>query len=321
MAVISPGHAAFKRRWAHCSGSVVPLAARPDSGPEIWTPAYTRQDHIDAWEAIAQAAINAHNSTLPGVTDEEIDTACWIDEQFLRDDEDWSKAKAERREGLRALFARHHAAELAKLAGKVEEARGRLSNTQELLRRSVLDFGPFVTPELRSVWDDAMSNTTPSPAAAESPQICNGKGECPDCAKPASADAPTPRKTMSHFLSVEDYWKDHAEDLKRETIALKALIGEIETNRNAALKALEIHEGKKAPVQGYTPGIPWDMHMEAYAAYCKKYGEQKAMIEGWCRGGFGASELDMFIPGWREEIKRRQEQSRVTLAKLKGAAV
>jgi hypothetical protein len=84
-----------------------------------------------------------------------------------------------------------------------------------------------------------------------------------------------------------------------------------------AKKALEIHTGKKAPVQGYAPGIPWDMHMEAYAAYCKKYGKQDALIEGWCRGGFGTEELDMFIPGWRDEIKRRHESSRAACATLK----
>lgn len=44
------------------------------------------------------------------------------------------------------------------------------------------------------------------------------------------------------------------------------------------------------------------MHLRAYDAYCKRYGKQEALIEGWCRGGFGTCELDMFIPGWREEI-------------------
>ncbi len=61
-------------------------------------------------------------------------------------------------------------------------------------------------------------------------------------------------------------------------------------------------EEKLAPVQGFQPGIPWSMHLRAYDAYCKLYGPQKALIEGWCRGGFGTCELDKFIPGWREEI-------------------
>lgn len=65
---------------------------------------------------------------------------------------------------------------------------------------------------------------------------------------------------------------------------------------------------KMAPVQGYSAGIPWDMHLRAYDAYCKKWGPQPAMIdlEGHnCRGGFADTELDMFIPSWREELSER----------------
>lgn len=61
---------------------------------------------------------------------------------------------------------------------------------------------------------------------------------------------------------------------------------------------------KIAPVQGYPAGIPWEMHLRAYAEYCRQYGEQPAMIdlEGrHCRGGFHTSELDVFIPGWRKD--------------------
>lgn len=59
-------------------------------------------------------------------------------------------------------------------------------------------------------------------------------------------------------------------------------------------------ERKMAPVQGWPQGIPWSLHLEAYSAYCKKWSPQPALIEGWCRGGFGTKELDEFIPGWRE---------------------
>ncbi len=62
------------------------------------------------------------------------------------------------------------------------------------------------------------------------------------------------------------------------------------------------YEDKRAPVQGFHGGIPWVLHMEAYAAYSKKWAPQKAMIEGGCRGGFSIGELDKFIPGWRERI-------------------
>jgi hypothetical protein len=78
---------------------------------------------------------------------------------------------------------------------------------------------------------------------------------------------------------------------------------------------------KLAPVQGFTPGIPWEMHLRAYDVYRKEYGEQKALIEGWCRGGFGCTELDNFIPGWREEVsqfaalKKQVESLQAELAK------
>ena len=59
---------------------------------------------------------------------------------------------------------------------------------------------------------------------------------------------------------------------------------------------------KRAPVQGFSAGIPWAMHLRAYEYYCKKWRPQQALIEGGCRGGFGTSELDEFIPGWRDEL-------------------
>ncbi len=64
-------------------------------------------------------------------------------------------------------------------------------------------------------------------------------------------------------------------------------------------------DDKRAPVQGFSGGIPWSMHLRAYDAYCKKWSPQPALIdlEGRnCRGGFATKELDEFIPGWREEV-------------------
>jgi hypothetical protein len=74
---------------------------------------------------------------------------------------------------------------------------------------------------------------------------------------------------------------------------------------------------KIAPVQGFSAGIPWSMHLRAYDAYCKEYGPQSALIdlEGRnCRGGFSTGELDSFGPGWREELSeiRRLEAERDT---------
>lgn len=73
----------------------------------------------------------------------------------------------------------------------------------------------------------------------------------------------------------------------------------------AQLRAKLEPKEKIAPVQGYSPGIPWSLHLEAYEVYCKKYGKQDAMIdlEGKnCRGGFHVGELDEFIPGWRDRV-------------------
>lgn len=63
-----------------------------------------------------------------------------------------------------------------------------------------------------------------------------------------------------------------------------------------------VEKERRAPVQGYSAGIPWSMHLRAYDVYSKKYAPQQALIEGSCRGGFGTEELDAFIPGWREEL-------------------
>lgn len=85
---------------------------------------------------------------------------------------------------------------------------------------------------------------------------------------------------------------------------------------------MPIKKEKIAPVQGYTPGIPWSLHLEAYDAYRKKYGAQEALIdlEGrGCRGGFGVVELDTFIPGWRDkvsEIGRLKASSAVQAAEI-----
>lgn len=60
-----------------------------------------------------------------------------------------------------------------------------------------------------------------------------------------------------------------------------------------------------APMQGAPHRIPWEMHLRAYAVYCTRCGPQPALIDlagRNCRGGFHASELDQFIPGWRDEL-------------------
>lgn len=76
-----------------------------------------------------------------------------------------------------------------------------------------------------------------------------------------------------------------------------------------------------APVQGFPRGIPWEMHMRAYDAYVAKYREQTALINLYgrgCRGGFDTGELDMFIPGWRDELSERTALLE-RIAELEGA--
>ncbi len=85
---------------------------------------------------------------------------------------------------------------------------------------------------------------------------------------------------------------------------------------------------KIAPVQGYVQGIPWSLHLKAYDAYCKEYGQQEALIDlagRNCRGGFGVYELDHFVPGWREEVaelsrlRRLAERQRAVIKALREA--
>jgi hypothetical protein len=110
--------------------------------------------------------------------------------------------------------------------------------------------------------------------------------------------------------------REAREAAKRAVVAIPAHLfdrmstGEIaahlapDFDRFAAQRAAEAVE-KIAPVQGYSAGIPWSLHLRAYDAYCAKYGPQPAMIDldgRDCRGGFAVSELDEFVPGWRDEI-------------------
>jgi hypothetical protein len=82
-------------------------------------------------------------------------------------------------------------------------------------------------------------------------------------------------------------------------------------NTDRSLQAASQQTDKIAPVQGYAPGIPWSLHLEAYAAYCKKWAPQPALIdlEGRnCRGGFHVGELDEFAPGWRDRVAAAPQQ-------------
>lgn len=116
---------------------------------------------------------------------------------------------------------------------------------------------------------------------------------------------------------------DFGAQVEQLTADLATARKELETERAAVellrkeLAEARAQKSKTAPVQGYAAGIPWEMHLRAYAVYCQRYGPQPAMIdlEGRnCRGGFHADELDNLIPGWREELSLAAKHSAVAQA-------
>lgn len=55
--------------------------------------------------------------------------------------------------------------------------------------------------------------------------------------------------------------------------------------------------------------VPTPVYMKAYEVYVALYGEQKALIEGDCRGGFGVNEMIAFLYAasfaraeWRQRV-------------------
>ncbi len=58
--------------------------------------------------------------------------------------------------------------------------------------------------------------------------------------------------------------------------------------------------------------IPVEVHMRAYEVYVELYGEQKALVTGECRGGFGTTELIAFLYARsfpKEEWRSRFEEA------------
>lgn len=97
-----------------------------------------------------------------------------------------------------------------------------------------------------------------------------------------------------------DLAREHASDGGRwPSDWIGAMRAAITTDRAARSES----KPKRAPVQGWAAGIPWELHLQAYEVYRKRWGAQPALIdlEGrGCRGGFSTGELDSWIPGWRE---------------------
>lgn len=58
---------------------------------------------------------------------------------------------------------------------------------------------------------------------------------------------------------------------------------------------IETHPVQVSQSWGKGARAPVTVTMRAYEVYCHIYGEQKALVTGGCRGGFGSGELIGFL--------------------------
>lgn len=77
----------------------------------------------------------------------------------------------------------------------------------------------------------------------------------------------------------------------------------------SADKKIEVHPVQVQKGYGVQAVAPTKVTLAAYEVYRHCYGEQRAMIEGHCRGGFGAGELIAFLYArsfprgeWRQRV-------------------
>jgi hypothetical protein len=52
--------------------------------------------------------------------------------------------------------------------------------------------------------------------------------------------------------------------------------------------------------------VPEDIARRAYEGYSKRYGTMQSFDRIRERGGFGPSEMDMFVPGWRNDPRVKE---------------
>lgn len=71
-------------------------------------------------------------------------------------------------------------------------------------------------------------------------------------------------------------------------------VAQVEPFAPVQLSALDRRQGVRSIA------IPGGLHRRAYAAYATKWGNSQSSSDIARRGGFGASELDEFAPGWRD---------------------
>ncbi|RKG97833.1 hypothetical protein D7V97_33845 [Corallococcus sp. CA053C] len=53
---------------------------------------------------------------------------------------------------------------------------------------------------------------------------------------------------------------------------------------------------------GLPRSIPWSLAERAYIDYSRRYGTDQTLERLAERGGFGPTELDVHVPGWRKEL-------------------
>ena len=77
----------------------------------------------------------------------------------------------------------------------------------------------------------------------------------------------------------------------------------------AALEALVLAQfpiipdlRQDSPVAPHPMKVPWSVAELAYSVYVRRGGGDQSLERLAERGGFGASEMDMFLPDWRERV-------------------
>lgn len=84
-------------------------------------------------------------------------------------------------------------------------------------------------------------------------------------------------------------------DLRLVLDALKAEVERLKAVERRTFP-LQASLGLRGPVN-----IPWSVAEKAYGAYALRFGRGQTLERLAERGGFSWAEMDMFLPGWREE--------------------
>lgn len=79
---------------------------------------------------------------------------------------------------------------------------------------------------------------------------------------------------------------------------LAAWEAEVQAARGNRMFPIQSERG----AQPHPTQIPWSVADRAYSVYRAKYGSEQSLERLAERGGFGPGEMDIFLPGWREEV-------------------